>query len=54
MQSQHDEENRAADEAAAETARSEREVLLAEIRAIRVELAELRRDGRRYSDRDAD
>jgi voltage-gated sodium channel len=54
MQSQHDEENRAADEAAAETARSEREVLLAEIRAIRVELAELRRDGRQHPHRDAE
>jgi len=45
MQSQHDDENRAADEAAAEAARGEREILLAEIRAIRVELSELRRHG---------
>jgi len=45
MQSQHDDENRAADEAAAEAARGERETLLAEIPAIRVELSELRRDG---------
>jgi voltage-gated sodium channel len=50
MQSQHDDENRAADEAAAEAARGEREILLAEIRAIRVELSELRRDDRQRLD----
>jgi voltage-gated sodium channel len=52
MQSQHDDENRAADEAAAEAARGEREILLAEIRAIRVELSELRQDGRQRLDGD--
>ena len=44
MQSQHDDENRAADAAAAQAAHAERETLLAEIRAIRFELAELRKD----------
>ena len=44
MQSQHDDENRAADAAAAQAAHAERETLLSEIRAIRVELSELRRD----------
>ena len=53
MQSQHDDENRAADEAAAEAARAEREILLAEVRAIRFELSELRQDSRSHRDLDA-